>query len=153
MKKKLLSMMLALCLAAGTATCPYISTKVHAQEQEQTEDSYQYKILNDGTAVITKYVGKDTIISIPSEIGGKKVTIIGKGAFINRENLEEVAILDGVTSIGWNVFDSCTNLVNISIPDSLTSIDWSVFMRCTSLERINIPAGVTDIGVGVFLAA
>ena len=43
--------------------------------------TYTYTILTDDTVKITKYKGTDESIVIPSEIDGKKVTVIGSSAF------------------------------------------------------------------------
>lgn len=144
MKKKLLSVMLALCLTAGTFINACFPTKVYAQEQVQTEGGYQYKVLDDGSAMITRYVGEDTKPSIPSEIGGKQVTGIGQSAFTNCERIEEVTIPEGVTSIGTNAFRS-TSLKEITIPASVARIEEAVFTGSKSLENIYVDEKMSRI--------
>ena len=46
-----------------------------------TSGDYEYRLLDNGTAKITKYKGYDIEIVIPSELNGYKVTSIGDDAF------------------------------------------------------------------------
>lgn len=46
-----------------------------------TYGDYNYTVLTDGTVEITKYIGDDVDVVIPSKIKGKKVTSIGAWAF------------------------------------------------------------------------
>jgi hypothetical protein len=55
---------------------------------------------NNGTITITKYIGPDGAVAIPSTINGLPVTSIGDAAFRGRTTLTSVAIPNGVTSIG-----------------------------------------------------
>ena len=47
----------------------------------EASGDYEYKILNDGTISITKFVGEESIVEIPSEIDGLAVTQIDAEAF------------------------------------------------------------------------
>ncbi|MDR1839675.1 MAG: leucine-rich repeat domain-containing protein [Treponema sp.] len=147
--------------------------------QQASEGGFNYgwdKNVKDGIE-ITKYVGDQTDVRIPSTIQNYKVTSIGSGAFRgNRKitsvtipnsvtlidggmtsgafsgctSLTSVTIPNGVTSIGNNVFNGCTSLTSVTIPNSVTSIGNSAFLGCSSLARINIPNNVTSIGRDAF---
>ena len=88
MKKKILSMALALCLAFGSAaalpegTFTDTGTGITASAWGDTYKSgnYEYKI-EDGKATITKYNGKESNVTIPSKFGKYTVTCIGNQAF------------------------------------------------------------------------
>ena len=56
--------------------------------------TYTYTILTDDTVKITKYKGTDESIVIPSEIDGKKVTVIGSSAFYGFKSLKNIEIPD-----------------------------------------------------------
>ncbi len=71
-------------------------------------------------------------------------------AFMNRADLIDFAIPDGVTNIGTNAFANCRNLRSIAIPDSVESIGNEAFSNCPKLKRIAIPPSVTRIGIAVF---
>ena len=103
------------------------------------------ELQDDGTVIITKYAGNDTVFEIPSEIDGKKVTGIGNRAFQNSTSLTNATIPDGVTHIDECAFQGCSSLTDIALPDSLTIIDSYAFNNCAMLTSITIPNGVTRI--------
>ncbi len=106
--------------------------------------------------IITGYTGSKENVVIPSEIEGIEVVGIGMAAFSdeNSENfqiIKSVVIPDTVTKIGKAAFMECLNLQNINIPDGVTSIDEACFAHCFSLKSLEIPDTVTKIGTGAFL--
>ena len=110
------------------------------------------------TASITKFVGSETEVIIPSMVEHNgatyKVTAIADGnyntgAFYD-SNITSVVIPDTVTSIGDYAFSSCSSLTSITIPSSVTSIGMAAFHSCDSLTSITIPSGVTSIGDSTF---
>lgn len=126
----------------------------------------QFLIIND-SITITRYIGNETTLEIPSKIIGYKVTTIGNSAFSNSiltsilltpgiiiiedsvfencPNLASVSIPEGVIRIGNRAFYNCSSLTNISLPNSVKKIGNQAFSNCTNLTSINIPEGVTDI--------
>ncbi|MDE7406410.1 MAG: leucine-rich repeat protein [Clostridiales bacterium] len=52
------------------------------------------------------------------------------------ENLEYVALAEGVTTIGNNAFDGITNLKKIVLPSTLTTIGNYAFRNCTELAEV-----------------
>ena len=77
---------------------------------------------------------------------GDGVTSIGKYAFYECSSLTSITIPDGVTSIGTYAFRNCSSLTSITIPNSVTSIGDCAFYGCSSLTSITIPNSVTSIG-------
>lgn len=61
-------------------------------------------------------------MTIPSEVNGRKVTVINGNAFYNCDNITSVTIPDGVTEIGSKAFSGCSGLKSIELPDSATNI-------------------------------
>ncbi len=122
------------------------------------EGDYEYEVLEDNTAKITKFTGTDAEVTIPSTLGEKQVTVIGDTAFMNCDKITKVTIPDGVTKIGetgspnavYGAFFECTALKEIVIPASVKSIAQYAFLRCTSLEQLNLPNGLEQIGWGAF---
>lgn len=133
---------------------------------------FQYKDNGDGTATITKYVGKETDIAIPKQINGLKVIAIGDSAFSSGTKLTSVIIPDGVTTIGKSAFnrnslslaiiphtvtsigDSAfgnNNLISVDLPINLKTIGSKAFSY-NDLTRIVIPGSVKQIGSGAFEA-
>lgn len=78
------------------------------------------------------------------------VTVIGKGAFLQCNELVSVTIPSSVTSIKDYAFSLCRDLVSIQIPNSVTEILIDAFWCCSSLTSVTIPSSVTYIGDRVF---
>ena len=141
MKKRILSLLLALVLVIGLMP-------VTAQAGE-LDNGLQYNIYGN-YVMITDYTGSDTDVVIPAEIEGLPVIEIRMYAFYNSPDLASISIPDSVTKIGESAFRDCSSLTSISIPDGVTEIDYHVFDGCSSLTSISIPDSITEIGEGAF---
>ena len=136
MKKKLLSMICAIC-----TIFMLLPTAIFAD----TYEDFEYSISEETNEVtITKYTGTDTVVSIPDTINGNPVTSIGTGAFAGRDNLENITIPNGVTSIGSHAFDHC-GFTSITIPNNVTSIGNAAFRECSKLQSIFLPIGLNVV--------
>ena len=71
---------------------------------------FVYKLLEDDTAVIYLYRGKERVLIVPEWIDGYKVTGIWDRAFRDCRTLEEIIIPKGVTRIGFETFLRCERL-------------------------------------------
>jgi len=141
-----------------------------------------YQFATNGNAItITRYLGSNSVVTIPEKINGLPVVSIRNGAF-DSSGITSVTIPNSVTSIGGLVgvdlsaltnadaimkdgkitafgasvflpgaFNSCQSLTNITIPTSVASIEGSAFNSCRSLTAITIPNTVTNIGWGAFI--
>ena len=101
-------------------------------------------------ATIWGYLGNDTVIDIPSQIGEYQVKAIGNEAFSDCTSLVSVTIPQSVVEIGHNAFSNCTSLKEIRIPDGVETIANSTFLNCSSLDNIAIPQSVRKIGHDAF---
>ena len=99
---------------------------------------------------ITKYLGKDKNVVIPSQIGGVNVKNIGYQAFQYCDTVETVILPDTVTIIGNSAFEGCTSLKEIKIPEGIASIGNKTFFSCESLEKVTLPSTVESIGNSAF---
>ena len=107
---------------------------------------YTYTV-SGGKATITKcYTSVSGALTIPSALGGYRVTSIGSHAFEDCTSLTAVIIPDSVTSIGNYAFEYCSKLTTVTIPDSVTTIGNYAFLGCSKLTTVTIPDGVTSIG-------
>ncbi len=83
-------------------------------ENNYKEENGLRYVIQDGNAILTRYVGNETATEIPSTIqmNGKtyNVTSIGGYAFDGCNSLESIVIPNGVTSIGSSVFSNCNSL-------------------------------------------
>ena len=89
-------------------------------------------------------------LTMPATLGGKPVTIIGDGAFLDCEELTNVKIPSSVTKIGEDAFRRCSKLTSVLLPGSLTNIAEAAFFQCEELKSVAIPNSVRSIGTSVF---
>ena len=127
--------------------------------------------LNDSITSIGDYAFQNNTIkdfAIPNY-----VETLGKYAFYNCKNLQEVFIPNSVTAIGAYAFYSCngitklnisenvatigdyafygcSNLTVLNIPNKVESINRYAFANCTGISKINIPDSVTYLGYNAF---
>ena len=125
--------------------------KDNGLDYNYSDGDYLYKELADGNVEITGYIGKASALSIPSTLGGKKVTTIGVRAFQNCTSIKSVTIPESVTSIAIYAFQSCSGLTSITIPNGVKIIKASTFQNCTGLTSVTIPKSVTEIEPQAFL--
>lgn len=111
---------------------------------------YEYIVIRDGTVKITGYTGSAAELEIPAEIDGKKVTVIGRSAFSECEELTSVTIPEGVTIIGICAFYNCPSLQTLNIAKSVRIIENAAFSDCIALTSVVIPDGVEIIKHGAF---
>ena len=135
-----------------TRDLPEIENKVRNTTRAFTPE--EYFRFDVATGTITKYIGPDQEVDIPSTIGGITVRKIGDNAFkVNSFTPDEykrtrITIPDTVTEIGFCAFQN-NLLTNITIPKKVTKIgDWAFFNN--KLTSLSIPFGVTEIGGHAF---
>lgn len=125
--------------------------------------NYSYGI--DSTsrvAVISRYNGTDTVVSIPAELDGYPVIGIANGAFSDNAAITRVVVPSGIEFIGTysnysnqdyeynsGAFQDCTSLTSITLPDTVWHIGRSAFAN-TGLRSVSIPDGASFIGPNAF---
>ena len=115
-----------------------------------TTEEFEYVINDDGTVMITLYTGSAANITIPSQIDGKAVTIIGENAFNGYDFIESVSFPDTLKEIQANAFEACTSLQSVAFPNSLETIGENAFFNCMALETIESTPYLYDIGYQAF---
>ena len=159
-RKKTISLLIALVLALSVFNiAPLTANAADSGELAKTGftdpayPDFKYIVNGDDTAEITGYTGAGGNITIPSTLGGYKVTIIGDSAFkLYRDKLGEltsVTIPNSVTSIGMYAF-AYSGLTSVNIPDSVTSIGSSAFYDCEGLTSVTIGNSVENIDYQTF---
>ena len=130
--KKFLSIILSLAMLLS------ITAGIDFSAFAETSGDYEYSVLDDGTAEITKYKGSATNVAIPSTLDGKTVTSIGEWVFSGCTGLTSITIPDSVTSIGDYAFWGCSGLTSINIPRNVSNIGYNPFIDCSNLESITV---------------
>ena len=134
-----------------------------AEDDALRSGDYQYRVLEDGTAEITSYSGKDSVLKIPNTLDGKTVTSIGDQAFAWCRALTSIELPDSVISMGVNLFANCESLKNIQVsPEQpvFADIDGVLFNKVEKslicypagkqVEAYEIPQGILQIGDRAF---
>ena len=129
---------------------------------------FRWKKQEDGTLIITNYIGSSTVIKVPSKIGRSVVTAIDCFAFSARYtlkrfniypddprfeamcNISRITLPDSIRIINEYAFYDCCKLKEINIPDSVTYIGRKAFTDCAALTEIIIPDSVREMGESVF---
>lgn len=124
--------------------------------------SWGFKAKDDGTLVITSYKGNSTVLVVPAEIGGAKVTEIGDWALSPhaprikepsrefRKTITRMTLPDGLIKIGQNAFCGLVSLESVNIPKTVKSIGEYAFLDCNSLKEVIVPDGVRNIDANAF---
>lgn len=110
-------------------------------------EGFEYRILEDKSAEITKFTGTEKDVLVPNLMGDSVVTSIGNYTFQNCGSIESVEIPEGITTIGDCAFQNCGDIKSVKIPESITTIGDYAFQNCESLTDLYIfPANITEIG-------
>ena len=125
------------------------------QEQETPESivsgTFTYHDDGSGNAVIDSYTGTDQDVTIPEQLDGKTVTVIGENAFSENDKVTSVDVPNTVTSIQYRAFYLTKNLQKVTFQNgsNLKSLADQVFYK-SGLSEIQIPENVDTIGEWAF---
>lgn len=137
---------------SGMWVCEYNGEEASGSNtEERIWNDYNYYVTEDNKAVVTKYLGTDTDVTVPEHIGTEKFSVvrIGQRAF-EKTGITNVVIPDSVTEIGNYAFYRCYELKNAVLPDRLTQIGTHVFGECRALEEINWPSAMKYVPAEAF---
>ena len=124
--------------------------------------NWGFKEKKDGTLIITSYKGNSTVLAVPAEIGGAKVTEIDDWALSPhalrikeptrefRKTITKITLPEGLKKIGESAFRDLVSLESVNIPKTVRSIGEDAFSDCISLKTVIVPKGVRDIGDNAF---
>src|SRR5260221_4736659 len=68
---------------------------------------------NNGVITITRYIGTNSGVFLPSTINGLPVTGLGTHAFYNLPTLFSVTIPGSITNFENSAFDTCSNMAGV----------------------------------------
>ena len=98
-------------------------------------------------AILRGYNGAGGDVTVPAEIDGYTVDVIGVSVF-SSEAITSLTLPETVLELRSNAVSGCENMTSVTLPQSLVVINRMNFFSCTSLEEVTIPAGVRYIGGG-----
>ena len=100
---------------------------------------------SDNTMTLVLLKSRDTRFILPQELGGKRLTRIGPGAFVGDPELSHLILPEGVTHLCDGAFEDCFRLHRLELPMSLTSFGEHVFeMYCSEEEKLLALTGAPD---------
>ena len=108
----------------------------------------QFSKTTNGYAV-SKYIGTETNVSIPSEYKGGMVTEIATEAFFATKIIA-IELPETLQKIGSRAFDNCHGLLSVSIPDSVSTVECEAFRYCTNLSTVHLGNSIEKIGYMAF---
>lgn len=117
------------------------------------ENDFEYSLVNGQEAVLTRYIGSQTEVVIPSTLGGLPVAEIGASAFENNAALTRIEFPSSLTTIGDRAFAGCTNLLmtDVAIPMKLTRIGNCAFQNSANgIVKLPSNTSMTEIGERAF---
>ena len=145
MKKRLLSLILALCMIV-----PMLCVTPVASAAATTSGIYTYTVKN-GEVTITKCATSASgSINIPSQIEGKPVVAIDSNAFKERDSIVSVTVPSTVKELGYRAFYGCDALTTLTLSEGLKAIGGDAFNSCSGLKSVVIPNSVTELGFDAF---
>ncbi len=130
---------------------------------ETVSGNYKYYLNDNSEAVISRYLGTESVINVPETLDGFTVTEIGPMAFhaqgdentifgniIPYEMITSITLPETVTKIGISAFAANKSLQTINLPLGIEHIPDGAFASCVALRNIQIPVGVKTIGGRAF---
>ncbi len=164
--KKILILTLAVIMAVTAV--PFtgidfytITADAAGEKATYVSGDYEYTVINTDKVEITSYYGKDTEVTIPSEIDGMPVTSIGEYSFTGgdrptktdwavhpnayyNKKIQKVVIPSSVKKICAEAFSFNDSLSEVVLNEGLEIIDEFAFADCPKLTEISLPESFSD---------
>ena len=123
-------------------------------EAAETVGDYIVSSGYDQGIMISKYIGSETDVIVPSELtlsSGVTLSVfgIGESAFASNHTIKSVTLPDSVTYIGQEAFSDCINIDNF-VFGGVEEIGISAFSSCEALKEIRLPDSLKVLGAGAF---
>lgn len=132
----------------------------------------EYELSSSG--IILHYMGQDTDLVIPDQVGGQTVTGIGscalaldrvrqnvpalsrvtlpesvkviqEYAFYNQDDLASIVFSEGLETIGREAFKGCKALRELRLPSTVRTLESYAFEYCTGLEHVELNEGLVTL--------
>ena len=151
--KKIFAVLMAGLLVCTLASCNKDNVVAGDDDDKRADDvmvyeNFTYDINGEGTYEITgyTYVGVELQdVKVPSQIGGREVTGIGKDAFKAIKTIKSVTIPETIAYIGEFAFYDCDSIAAVVIPDSVTEIGMGAFWGCDALTTVTLSKNLKEV--------
>ena len=134
LRKTLICMFFIICFNA---------VKVQAMDVQKTVDGIEIKCdYYNKTATVVGYKGENTVVTIPSEFDGCKVTEVCLRAFASLDTIQIINIPNTIENIGEEAFEECKNLkeVNFDKDCNIEVLPRKIFLGCELLSKVVYPS-------------
>lgn len=124
--------------------------------EDSDEDGFDDTLVVDGYGDMSEYNSHTDYPwypyanSVKYLVIGDNITAIGRNAFYEFENLENVTLGKNVIQIKSSAFEKCAKLVSIIISENVKEIGWYAFKDCSTLNNVILSDSVTIIGNSAF---
>ena len=154
MKKRIISLFLALCIVISIVPMNVAATAIVASGI--CGDNLIWELDMDGTLTIsgtgemTSCSWNDYANQVVFVVIEDGVTSIADNAFTSCYNVVSVTLPESLTHIGSCAFSGLSRLANITIPNSVSVMERAVFQDCSSLQNVSLPKQITTIEDNMF---
>lgn len=83
-----------------------------------------------------KYIGQETVVNLPDEVNGKKLTVIGSKAFLSCKTVERLVLPASVKRVEDWAFAHMKQLRELVFPAREIIFGKQTFLGCDKLERV-----------------
>lgn len=123
-KKFLLSCLTVACICAVSPVTVQAQTQRIALDKQvvnqentayldaKTEGNYKY-VVEDGKAILTKYIGKESEVTVPAKIGGYSVKKLDANVFTYDNSPVSITFSEGIEELEWGWAYECFELEKI----------------------------------------
>ncbi len=149
--KRFLALIILAAMALTLCSCGD-KNAVTPTDATHKNGAFEYTVMADGTAKITKYSSADKVVTldIPSVLDKYSVTVIGKGAFAGVQNVTVINAPDRLVKIEDEAFFKSGIMKVFMHTSILTSIGARAFAECPNLVQADMPRTVESIGEMAF---
>lgn len=134
-----------------------------SEEVTYTSGDFEYTLTEEGNASISRYVGSDTEVTIPTQLDSYTVTDLGGGCFAQITDIVSVTLPETLKTIQDSCFFGCSSLENIAVEDgnaafavtdgvlfSADGADLILYPPASTETSYTIPDGVVEIWTSAF---
>lgn len=104
----------------------------------------------DEFIILSKYIGTETEVIVPTKIGRRTVRAIDEKAFYNNKNITDVTIPESVVGLGCELFKGCVALKKVTILSKAVLLEEDCFCDCLALEEVSADFASALLGDHIF---